>query len=137
MTRTQSPGWQRPGDGGAGDVDARVGGDGQTRDERPLGGRPRSPSRCCRRASPVPGWTLVTRAISRAASETPLKSHAARARSTSPMSIVRKIVIAEGELDQPLARGGRGVAASGHGVTVTVRVRVSLPPKFETTSVIV
>ena len=41
----------------------------------------------------------------------------------------------ERELDQALARAAR--AARPHGVTVTVRVRVSFPPKFETTRVIV
>src|SRR4051794_25891941 len=55
----------------------------------------------------VPGWTLVTRAISRAASDTPLKRNAARARSTSPMRIARKTVIPRANSTRLWPRDGR------------------------------
>jgi hypothetical protein len=44
----------------------------------------------------------------------------------------------EGELDQGLARAlTPAVSSDRHGVTVTVRDRVAVPPRFETTSTIV
>ena len=122
------------GDRIAGEVDAGVGRDRQALDQARAGIATIAtvsglvPMRRC------PGWTLVSRAISRAASETPLNVKTPRARSTIPTKTVRKMMIAKRELDQALAAR---LAPPPHGVTVTVRVRVSFPPKFETTRVIV
>ena len=84
---------------------------------------------------PCPGWTLVSRAISRAACATPLNMKTAAGQVDDPDEHDQKMMIANANSTRPwpsCARAGRR-----HGVTVTVRVRVSFPPELETTRVIV